>query len=116
MASVTGIADPSEKVSDVVIHDHKELKDYYDKILSATDGDTKTRWQNQFCWELARHSIAEELVVYPALEKNLGAMGKEKAEKDRAQHQDVNLLIHPLIFPPLTSPILTSSPLLTSPS
>lgn len=82
----------ADRVSDVVFRDHRELEDYYDKILRATDHDTKARWQNQFTWELARHSVAEELVTYPAFEKNLGAHGKAMAEKDRAEHQAVSLI------------------------
>lgn len=80
------------KVSEAITHDHRELEEYYNNILNATDHDGKTRWQNQFCWELARHSIAEELVVYPAMERNLGEMGTEKAEKDRGQHRTVRLI------------------------
>ncbi len=50
-------------VSDSIQHDHRELEEYYDNIINAKDPDTKERWQNQFIWELTRHSIAEELVV-----------------------------------------------------
>lgn len=59
-----------QRVSDLIKHDHNELRTYKDNILNAKDDDEKARWQNQFTWELARHSIAEELVVYPAMEKN----------------------------------------------
>jgi hemerythrin superfamily protein len=59
-----------ERVSDLIKRDHNELRTYKDNILKATTDDEKVRWQNQFTWELARHSIAEELVVYPAMEKN----------------------------------------------
>src|SRR5436190_6203327 len=78
------------KVSDAIIHDHEELKEYYSKIKSAPDDDNKTRWRNQFVWELARHSVAEELVVYPAMEKYIKPGGHEMAEKDRREHQVVN--------------------------
>lgn len=46
-------------------------------------------WANEFRWELARHSVGEELVVYPTMEKCLGAEGKRIADTDRAQHQEV---------------------------
>lgn len=77
------------KISEAIIHDHKELKENYENIKSATDEDTKTRWRNQFTWELARHSIGEELVVYPAFEKYIKPGGHEMAEKDRQEHQVV---------------------------
>ncbi|KAK5207821.1 hypothetical protein LTR41_006333 [Exophiala xenobiotica] len=72
-------------VSEAIKHDHAELKDYYDKIISAKDNDTKIRYQNQFTWELARHSIGEELVVYPAMEQYVKG-GTHMAEKDRMEH------------------------------
>ncbi|KAL9103371.1 MAG: hypothetical protein Q9163_001583 [Psora crenata] len=78
------------KISDAVTHDHRELEDFYNAIKQAAgDHDTQTRYQNQFTWELTRHSIGEELVVYPAMEKYMGADGKAKADKDRDEHQAV---------------------------
>lgn len=58
-------------ITDAVTDDHRELEEYYQNIVKSTDTDTQTRYQNQFTWELARHSVAEELVVYPAMEKYL---------------------------------------------
>lgn len=82
----------SPTTSDLIVHDHSELSDYYKQIKNAEDEETKVKWQNQFTWELARHSIAEELVVYPAMEKYLGDKGKEMAEKDRQEHRGVCIL------------------------
>jgi len=78
----------SGRVSDAIIEDHKELKSYYDKIMNSSDAKTQTEYQNQFVWELARHSIAEEIVVYPAMEKHVPD-GKDMAEKDRQEHRAV---------------------------
>jgi hemerythrin superfamily protein len=78
-------------ISNAIREDHRKLEEYYDNITKASDNDTATRWQNQFVWELARHSIAEELVVYPAFEKNLGEKGKKMADKDREEHQSVSI-------------------------
>jgi len=76
-------------ISDLVTHDHRELEEYYGKITDpGSDHDTKTRYQNQFIWELARHSIAEEIVLYPAMEKYVPG-GKEMADKDRDEHNQV---------------------------
>lgn len=80
-------------VSEAIKHDHAELKEYYINILSAKDDDSKIRWQNQFTWELARHSIGEELVVYPAMEKYMGEEGKHLAQKDRDEHNKVCMQI-----------------------
>lgn len=80
-------------ITERIVHDHKELDEFYNNIINATDADTKVRWQNQFVWELARHSIGEELVVYPAMEKHL-PNGKEMADKDRQEHLRVKELLN----------------------
>ncbi|KAL7930730.1 hypothetical protein V8C35DRAFT_312080 [Trichoderma chlorosporum] len=84
--SVTPIA--MSRISDVIIKDHRELEDYYNRITQSSDFDEQTRYQNMFVWELARHSIGEELVVYPVFEKTL-VNGQQVAQKDRDQHQEV---------------------------
>lgn len=75
-------------ISDAIKKDHREIEDYYNKILNATTEKEKIQWQNQFTWELARHSIGEELVVYPQFEKLLPD-GRAMADKDRKEHQSV---------------------------
>ncbi|KZV61017.1 hypothetical protein PENSPDRAFT_678670 [Peniophora sp. CONT] len=80
-------------LTDAIANDHQEIKDYYDKYKQATDADTKARWSNQLRWELARHSVGEEIVVYPLLEQYLGATGKKLADEDRAEHLDVKKLL-----------------------
>jgi hemerythrin-like domain-containing protein len=77
------------RVSDRIKHDHQELQEFYNNIKNSKSQDDKVRWQNQFVWELARHSIAEEIVVYPAFEKHIEG-GLKMAEKDRSEHQQVH--------------------------
>ncbi|KAE8139751.1 hemerythrin HHE cation binding domain-containing protein [Aspergillus pseudotamarii] len=81
-------APAATRVSDLIKNDHRELEDAYNRILSVKTNDDKERWQNQFTWELARHSIGEELVVYPRMEKVLNN-GKAMADHDRHEHQIV---------------------------
>jgi len=76
------------KISDAIKDDHRELEQGYKNILNAGTSDEKVRWRNQFTWELARHSIGEELVLYPAFEKHLPD-GKQMADKDRQEHLSV---------------------------
>ena len=62
-----------------------EFYDYY--VKSAGDEDKQGRWARQLTWEVARHAVGEEIVVYPLMEKHLGAEGKRLADEDREQHQ-----------------------------
>ncbi|KAJ5223230.1 hypothetical protein N7468_007772 [Penicillium chermesinum] len=78
----------ASRISDTIKKDHQEIESYYNQILDATDKTEQIRFQNQFTWELARHSIGEELVVYPAFEKHV-PHGRELADKDRQEHQSV---------------------------
>lgn len=79
----------ASRISHAIKTDHREIEDYYNKILTSETEKEKIQWQNQFTWELARHSIGEELVVYPQLEKKLDD-GKAMADRDRREHQSVN--------------------------
>ena len=76
------------RISEEIKTDHRELEGWYNKIMNPANEDEQVRAQNQFVWELARHSVGEELVVYPALEQHV-ISGKELAERDRSEHQVV---------------------------
>ena len=76
-------------ISEAITQDHRELEKYYNEVVNSSDHDHQERFGNQFVWELARHSIGEELIVYPAFEKYIGKEGKEKADKDREEHHKV---------------------------
>lgn len=80
------------KVSEAIREDHKQLKDYYNRVVNSKDSDEQERFGNAFIWELARHSIAEEIVVYPAFERDIQDNGQAIADKNRAQHQGVSIL------------------------
>lgn len=80
-------------LTSAIKRDHRDLESHYNNIMCSnptSDPDTAARWQNQFVWTLARHSVAEELVVYPAFEKHIpSGAGKAMADKDRGEHQNV---------------------------
>lgn len=80
------------RISEAIKDDHRRLESYYNIILNSEDEDELTQFQNQFVWELARHAVAEELVVFPALEK-VRSDGKEKIDDDRREHSAVSVYI-----------------------
>lgn len=80
-------------ISDAITKDHRELEQYYNEVIGSTDPDHQQRYGNQFTWELARHSVGEELLLYPAFEKRLGSQGKSMAEADRKDHHRVKKLL-----------------------
>ena len=65
-----------------------KMYEYYDQYVRASGNkDAQERWANQLTWEIARHAVGEEIVVYPLMEKHLGQKGVELANQDRADHQ-----------------------------
>jgi hemerythrin superfamily protein len=80
----------TQSITGFVKQDHRAIEEYYSRIINSSDSDEQTRFQNQFVWALARHSIGEELVLYPAIEEYVEG-GKAIADKDREQHQTVSL-------------------------
>ncbi|KAK3842659.1 MAG: hemerythrin HHE cation binding domain protein [Linnemannia gamsii] len=90
-SSIMTQATTQQRISEPVKKDHRELEEYYHKILDAKDEEEKTRWANQFTWELARHSVGEELVMYPQMKKSIED-GDALVEKDLREHQEASLL------------------------
>ncbi|KAF8179355.1 hypothetical protein K438DRAFT_1604028 [Mycena galopus ATCC 62051] len=83
-------------LTQAIKHDHREMYDYherYKKLGVAGDFDGQTRWANQLRWEIARHAVGEEIVVYPLMEKHLGAEGRKLADHDREDHQEVKVML-----------------------
>lgn len=64
-----------------------EYHDEYKRARESGDVAAQARWARQLTWEVARHAVGEEIVVYPLMEKYLGERGMELAEHDRAEHQ-----------------------------
>jgi len=82
----------SQTLTAAIKEDHQEMYEYYEKYKAAInqgDNDAAERWCRQYMWEIARHAVGEELVVYPLMEQHLGQKGKELADHDRDEHTDV---------------------------
>ena len=63
-----------------------EYHDQYKRAHERGDTEAQSRWANQLRWEIARHAVGEEIVVYPLMEKHLGAKGLQLADHDRQEH------------------------------
>jgi len=83
MASHSGKMDVTQRV----INDHNDIKAAYGKVKALPDAEAQ-KWFHQLMWTIARHSAAEELVLYPLLDKT-GPIGVELVEKSRQDHQRV---------------------------
>ena len=79
-------------LSEVIKSHHREIEECYTKALNGKSHDEKERWGNQFTWELARHAIGEDLVLYPKVEKHL-PNGLELAHRDRVHTNQVSFSV-----------------------
>ncbi|KAH9831970.1 uncharacterized protein C8Q71DRAFT_726492 [Rhodofomes roseus] len=89
----------SKTLFQAIKEDHEEMYLYHDeykRARTAGDVDAQARWARQLTWEVARHAVGEEIVVYPLMEKHLGDKGKQLADHDREEHQHVKEFLYRL--------------------
>ncbi|KAF8066626.1 hypothetical protein FPV67DRAFT_1417438 [Lyophyllum atratum] len=87
------------KLIDAIKEDHREMCDYYKAYVeSSGDRDAQERWARLLTWEIVRHAIGEEIVVYPLIESCLGELGAELTDQDRESHQFVKERLYRLEY------------------
>src|ERR671916_2521499 len=85
------MADEQRDVIEVLEHDHREVEQMFAELESlrgASTEETKERRKtlaDQVTIELVRHSVAEEVLVYPQVEDKVS---KEEAEHAREEHAE----------------------------
>jgi hemerythrin-like domain-containing protein len=81
-------------VIEVLEHDHREIEEMFGELESlrgVADDDAKSRRKGlteQVTVELVRHSVAEEVLVYPQVEDNFSADEVEHARKEHAEAEE----------------------------
>lgn len=56
-------------IDELIIMDHKDLRVFLQKFEQSSEFEEASKWLHQFIWEICRHSIAEEIILYPMLKK-----------------------------------------------
>lgn len=87
-ANQTGPTMSKQNLLELILDDHKEIRAFC-KQVQSTEPSEAIKWMHQLTWEVARHSVAEELILYPLMEKELGAKGKQMADDSREDHQRI---------------------------
>jgi hemerythrin superfamily protein len=75
-------------VVDVLTTDHHEVLDLIGEIKASSSGQERREKMDVVIAELVRHSVAEEMYVYPVMQKSLPD-GKEAVEHDTAEHKEL---------------------------
>jgi hemerythrin superfamily protein len=88
------MADEQRDVIEVLEHDHREVEQMFAELESlrgASTEEAKSRRKDvadQVTIELVRHSVAEEVIVYPQVEKKVSAEEVEHARKEHAEAEE----------------------------
>ncbi len=77
-----------QDVVDVLTTDHHEVLDLLQQIKVTTNAEERRDLADTVISELVRHSVAEEMYVYPAMRKHLPD-GDEMVEHDTKEHKQL---------------------------
>lgn len=76
-------------VVDILTDDHQSMVELIGTIQQATNDESRRDTADTVIAELVRHSVAEEKIVYPAMEKYL-PNGSEEVEHDIEEHTELD--------------------------
>ena len=88
------MADEQRDVIEVLEHDHREVEQMFAELESLRGASTEEAQSrrkdvaDQVTIELVRHSVAEEVLVYPQVEKKVSAEEVEHARKEHAEAEE----------------------------
>jgi hypothetical protein len=76
----------------VLVKDREEMKEYFRELEAATDAETRREVADKLTAEVARHSVAEEMYVYPTAREVL-PNGDALIEEEIEEHAEVEVLL-----------------------
>jgi hemerythrin superfamily protein len=88
------MADRQRDVIEVLEHDHREVEEMFAELESlrgASTDEARARRKEvteQVTIELVRHSVAEEVLVYPQVERKVSAEEAEHAREEHAEAEE----------------------------
>ena len=91
------MAEEQRDVIEILEHDHREVEQMFAELESlrgAATEEAKSRRKalaDQVTIELVRHSVAEEVLVYPQVEDKVSA---EEADHAREEHAEAEETLH----------------------
>lgn len=79
---------PGADVVDILTRDHRDMLELIGRIRSAPDAEGRRDLADTLIAEVMRHSVAEEMHVYPVVEKHV-PNGAEEVEHDKEEHDEI---------------------------
>lgn len=85
----------SDNVIDLIINDHNEAKELYEKYKKTKEKNDKKNICNNLIKKLVQHDEVEQLLVYPLLRENIGGkVGEDHYKRSLSEHQDHRKLLY----------------------
>lgn len=85
---MTDTGNETQDVVDLLTADHTLMLELIDEILASADPAERRDLADRLIAEVMRHAVAEEMHVYPAIEKHLPD-GAEVVEQDKKEHDEL---------------------------
>jgi hemerythrin superfamily protein len=88
------MGDEQRDVTEILTADHREVEALFTELetlietRSGTDDQLRKDLAEQVVIELVRHAVAEEVVVYPAVEDKVSAAEAERAKREHAEAEE----------------------------
>jgi hemerythrin-like domain-containing protein len=88
------VSEQQRDVIEVLEHDHREVEEMFvelESLRGASSDEERSRRKDlteQVTIELVRHSVAEEVLVYPRVEQKISAEEVEHARKEHAEAEE----------------------------
>ncbi len=95
MSAVPHLPSEEQDVIDLLMSEHREVESLLDQIAQPEQQPNARDIADQVIAMLIKHSVAEEMYVYPAMEQYLED-GKQDVEHDKAEHQELEELLKQL--------------------
>jgi hemerythrin superfamily protein len=85
----------SDNVIDLIINDHNEAKELYEKYKKTNEKNVKKNICNSLIKKLVQHDEVEQLLVYPLLREKIGGkIGEDHYERSLSEHQEHRNLLY----------------------
>ncbi|MBV8540998.1 MAG: hemerythrin domain-containing protein [Pseudonocardiales bacterium] len=90
-------------IIDELVTDHREALELLGRITSSTDADERRELADTVISEVVRHSVTEEMYVYPAMREHLPD-GEQAVKHDTEEHQQLEEVMKQLEGVPASEP------------
>lgn len=93
--SINASASHEQDVVDILTADHQDMLDLIQNIRHATTVEQRRDTAETVMAEIVRHTVAEEMHVYPVMEQYL-PNGTDEVEHDKQEHADLEKVMKQL--------------------